>query len=82
MLVRDPAVPADQERLGHAVDAPVDSRAAIAVDADRGIGIAELTEEAAGVLRFVLVVEAGDLDAAILRQGHQQRMLLPARRAP
>ena len=45
MLERDLAVLADDEGLRHAVDAPVDARAARRIDADRRIGIAELAEE-------------------------------------
>ena len=57
MLVGDLAVLADDEGLRHAVDAPVDRRAAGFVDADRLERIAEIAEEAARVFRLVLVVQ-------------------------
>ena len=58
VLVGDAALAVDDERLGHAVDAPLDGRAAVAIDADRGEGIAVAAEEAARGRRLVLVVDA------------------------
>src|SRR5690606_14680078 len=49
VLVPDGTVGADDEGLGHAVDAPVDGGAAALVDADCAEGIAEGAEEAARV---------------------------------
>ena len=51
MLVADGAVGADDEGLGHAVDAPIDGGAALRIGADRRERVAERAEEAAGVLR-------------------------------
>src|SRR5690606_34886554 len=82
MLVEDGAVRTDQEGFRHAVDAPVDHCAATLIHADGVIGIAELAQETERVLRLVLVVDARDPDAIILRQLHEQRMLLTARHAP
>ena len=53
MLVADGAVGADDEGFGHAVDAPVDGGAAVRIDADGRIGVAERAEEAAGVVGIV-----------------------------
>ena len=82
VLVDDLALAVDDERLGHAVDAPFDGRAAVAIDADRGEGIAVAAEEAARGRRLVLVVDAVELHAGPLLEGDQQRVLLHARHAP
>lgn len=86
-FIGDDAVAAHDEGFRHAVNAPVDADAARAIHADGGIGIAVLAEEAAGVLRLVLVGEADQLHAAfgqfgILRQPHQNGVLLMTGHAP
>ena len=54
-------LPADHEGFGHAVDAPFDRGAAVAVDADDAERIAVAAEEAPGVIGRVLVIDADDL---------------------
>ena len=63
VLEGDLARAVDDERLGHAVDAPLDGAAAGGVDADGGVRIAVAAEIAARGGRLVLVVDAVDLDA-------------------
>ena len=72
-LVGDAAVAADDERLRHAVDAPLDRGAAALVRARSDERIAVAAEKTPGVLGFVLVVDADDAQAVVLRQLHQQR---------
>src|SRR5664279_4284087 len=54
-LVDDGAFAADDEGLGHAIDAPFDRGAAVAVDADDAVGVAVAGQEAARLFRRVLV---------------------------
>ena len=79
VLVDDLALAIDDERLGHAVDAPLDRRAAGAVGADGRERIAVAAEEAARRRRMVLVVDAVEGNAGALLQFDQQRVLLDAR---
>ena len=67
-LVGDAAVAADHERFRHAIDAPFDRGAAVGVGADRGERIAVAAEEAPGVVRLVLVVDADEADALVRRR--------------
>ncbi len=81
-LVGDAGVAADHESLRHAIDAPFDRGAAALVGARRGERIAVTAEEAPRVVRLVLVVDADQAQAAVLRQLQQQRRLVVARHAP
>ena len=81
-LVGDAAVAADDECFRHAVNAPFDRGAAVAVGAGGGERIAVAAEKAPGVLRLVLVIDADDAQPRILRELHQQRRLVVARHAP
>src|ERR1700741_4027484 len=54
-LEGDGAIAPDNESFGHAIDAPFDRGAAIAVDPDNAEWIAIAAEEAPRVLRLVLV---------------------------
>src|SRR5258707_146282 len=65
-LVDDGAVAADHKSLRHAVDAPFDRGAAVAVDADDAKWIAVTAEKAPGIVRRVLVIDADDLQPAVL----------------
>ena len=76
------AVAADDERLRHAVDAPIDRGAAVRIDADRGERIAVAVEKTPRVLGLVLVVDADQLDAAVLRELRQERDFVVTRHAP
>ena len=82
MLVEDFALLPDQKGLGNAVDAPVYGGPPRLVDPDCSERIPKAAQEATGVLRLVLVVQAGHREATILGQFHEQRMLLSAGRAP
>src|SRR5882757_6827495 len=64
-LVDDCAFAPDHKRLWHAVDAPFDRGAAVAVDADDAERIAVAAEEAAGIVGRILVVDADDLEALV-----------------
>src|SRR5215216_1165690 len=81
-LVDDGAVAADHEGFGHAIDAPFDRTAAVAVDADDAERIAVAAEEAAGVIGRILVVDADDLQPRVFGQRGQQRRLVVAWHAP
>src|SRR5262249_47683757 len=81
-LVEDLAVAADDEGFGHAIDAPFDRGAAVAVDADDGERIAVTAEEAPRVFGRVLVVHADQLQSRILAEFGEQRRLVVARHAP
>src|SRR5262249_35680449 len=74
----DYSVAADHECLGHAVDAPVDGRAPTRVDADGRERITERTEEAPRIVGGVLVVDSDELDARVLGERREQRMLRAA----
>src|SRR5690242_12669104 len=63
LLEADDTLAVDDEALGHAIDPPFDRRAAAGIGADRGIGIAQAAEKAAGVLRIILVVDANEAHA-------------------
>src|SRR4051812_21061149 len=64
-LVDDGALAPDDERFRHAVDAPFDRGAAVAVDADHAERISVAAEKAAGVVGRVLVVDADDLQPLV-----------------
>jgi hypothetical protein len=81
-LPADDAVAVDQKCLRHAVDAPVDRGAPMAVDADSPVGIAKPIEKTEGILRHVLVVDAEDADTGVAGEFLKQRVLLSARCAP
>src|SRR3954471_19747622 len=57
-LVDDGAIASDDERLRHAVNAPLDRGAAVAVDADDAEGIAVAAEETPRIIGRILVVDA------------------------
>src|SRR4051812_17435806 len=59
-LVEYRALAADDKRLGHAVDAPFDRGAAVAVDTDEAERVAVAAEKAPGVVGRILVVDADD----------------------
>src|SRR5690606_6514009 len=82
VLVDEAAVAIDDECLGHAVDAPLDRRAPVAVDADSPVRIAVTTKEAACRGRLVLIVDPVEIDRGPADQLDQDRMLLRARHAP
>src|SRR5687767_10434209 len=63
---RDAAVASDHERLRHPIAAPLDGGAAIGVGADRAERIAVAAEEAAGVFRLILLIDADDLEPLVL----------------
>ncbi len=65
VLVGDDAIRPDDERLRHAVNAPVDRAPPGLVGADRGVRVAHLGQKAQRVRRLVLVVDADDADAAL-----------------
>src|SRR6185437_2082657 len=65
-LVDNRAVAADDKRFGHAIDAPFDRGAAIAIDADNAERVAVTAEEAPGVVGRVLVVDADQLQPLVL----------------
>ena len=81
-LVGDAGVAADDEGFRHAVDAPFDRRAAAFVGACRGERIAVAAEEAPRIVGIVLVVDADQAHALVLRQLHEQRRFVMARHAP
>src|SRR6185295_19422948 len=81
-LVDDGAVASDDERLRHAIDAPLDRGAAIAVNADDAERIAVAAEEAPRIVGRVLVIDADDLQALVLAELGQQRGLVMTRHAP
>src|SRR5260370_24795701 len=60
-LVENGAFAADHKSLGHAIDAPFDRGAAVAVDADHAERVAVAAEEAAGVVRPPPLVDAAHL---------------------
>src|ERR1700730_8527917 len=81
------AVALDDERLGHAIDAPVDAGAVILVETHPGVRVAFDAEEAANVLGRVLLRDAIDGDAlglelGIGRERHKILMLEMTRLAP
>jgi hypothetical protein len=76
------AVAADHESFRHAIDAPVDRGAAVAVGADGGERIAVAADEAARVVGLVLVVDADDAETLVLRHLHQDRRFVVAGHAP
>src|SRR5258708_7989541 len=81
-LVGDGAVAADDKSFRHAVDAPFDRGAAVAVDADDAERIAVAAEKAPGVVRRVLVVDADELQPLVLTKRDKERGLVMARHAP
>ena len=81
-LVDDGAVAPDDEGFRHAIDAPFDRGAAVAVDADNAERIAVAAEEAPGVVGRVLVVDADQLQPLVLAELGQQRRFVMARHAP
>ena len=82
LLVADHALPVDHEGLGHAVDAEIDAHPALGIGDAQHVGIAELLEPRLAGVRLVLVVEPDERNDAALRELHEQRMLVAARRAP
>src|SRR6266849_8907698 len=72
----------DDIGFGHAVDPEIDRGCAIAIDADAAEGIAETIQEAARILRFVLVGDTVEGDARAARQRYQLRVLFAAGGAP
>ena len=86
-LVGDRPVAPDDEGLRHAVDAPVDSRPAVRVEADLGVGVSLGAEKAAHVLGRILLRDAEDhhslrLQRGVRRERHQIGMLEMAGLAP
>src|ERR1700712_3025531 len=64
-LVEDGAFAADHKRLRHAIDAPFDRGAAVAVDPDKAERVAVAAEKAPGVVGRILVVDADDLQPLV-----------------
>src|SRR5664279_2884584 len=81
-LVDDGAFAADDEGLGHAIDAPFDRGAAVAVDADHAVRIAVAAEKLSRLVGGVLVVDADQLQPLVLAQGGQERGFVMAGHAP
>src|ERR1043165_2002830 len=81
-LVENRAVAADHKGWGHAVNAPFDRGAAVAIDADDTERVAVAAEEAAGVVGRILVVDADDLQPLVLAEGGEQRRLVMTGHAP
>src|ERR1700716_1403525 len=81
-LVNDGAVAPDHKSLRHAIDAPFDRTAAVAVNADNAERIAVAAEEAPGIVGRVLVVDSDDLQPLVLAERSQQRGFVVARHAP
>src|ERR1700722_16794432 len=67
-LVGYGAVAADHERLRHAIDAPFDGGAAVAVDADDAIGVAVAAEKTPRIVGPVLLVDAAHLQPRVLAE--------------
>src|SRR5712692_11523918 len=82
MAVADVAGAVDEVGLGHAVEAEIDADAAVLIEPDAAVGIAELGEEARRLLRLVLVGDAEERHVLLLGEAHQQRVLGAARHAP
>ncbi len=68
-LVGDHAVALHDKGLRNAINPPVDAGAAVAVEADLGVGFARGAEKAADVLRRLLLRDADELDALSLQRG-------------
>src|SRR6266851_600593 len=81
-LVDDGPLAADDEGLRHAIDAPFDRGAAVAIDADDAERIAVAAEETPCVVGSVLVVDADELQPLVLAELGQQRRLVVTRHAP
>ncbi len=84
-LVGDAAVASDHERFRHAIDAPLDRGAAVAVDADDVERVAVAAKKATGVIGRIFLVDADHLHALrmqLLAEREQQRRLVMARHAP
>src|SRR5438093_12844587 len=81
-LVDDGSIAPDDKAFRHAIDAPLDRGAAIAVDADHAEGIAVAAEEAPRVLRHVLVVDTDELQALVLAEFGEQWCLVVTGHAP
>src|SRR5262249_9369169 len=82
VLVDHHAAAIDHEGLGPRDHAPLDAGPAVAIHANRGERVAVAAEEAAGVGRLVLVVDAVEAHSRLLLQRYQLRVLLQAGRAP
>src|SRR5260370_27025311 len=81
-LVDDGAFAADNEGFGHAINAPFDRGAAVAVDADNAERIAVAAEKAPRIVGRVLVVDADELQPLVAGKLGQQRRFVVARHAP
>src|ERR1700729_2653864 len=81
-FVQNRAVAPDDKSFGHAIDAPFDRGAAIAVDADDAERVAVAAEEAPRVVGCVLVVDADQLQPLVLAELRQQRRFVVAGHAP
>ena len=82
MLEGDNPLAIDHEGLRHAIDAPLDAHAPVAVGAHAGIGIAQFGEKGAGIGCRIVIIDAEDFNLAALGQVHQERMFDPAGHAP
>ena len=82
MLEGDTAVSIHNIGLRHAIDAPFDGGAALAVAPDAVERIAELGQKAPRRGRIVLVVDAIETDTGNAAQFDEKRHLVPARHAP
>jgi len=60
-FVHNLPVTANNERLWHTIDSPFDRGAAVAVETDDAELIAVAAEEAQGVIEFILVIDADEL---------------------
>ncbi len=76
------AVGADQERLGRAVDAPVDTDAAIGVETGRNVRIAQIANPAQRLGFRVAPVDAVDRHFVFGRQLQQEAVLCAATGTP
>src|SRR5450631_4147469 len=81
-FVDDGAFAPDHEGFRHAIDAPINRGAAVAVGADGAERIAVAAEKSAGVVWCVLVVDADDLQPLVLAQLGQKRRLVVTWYAP
>src|SRR5215467_1085492 len=81
-LVADDALLVDQVGLGHAVDAVVDSDAAVEVEDRDLVRIAHALQPREAVLALVLVVEPVYRHVAALREVEKHRVLFAAGDAP
>src|SRR5579863_1392118 len=81
-FVDDGAFAPDDEGFRHAIDTPFDRGAAVGIDADNAKRIAIAAEKAPGIVGGILVVDAHDLQPAVMAEFGQKRRLVVARHTP